>query len=382
MNTGLDETFRQELRRLLAWRHDALPKGRSCLYPALNGLPRVDWKSVGVTDYQQPWPVTLARSKEEWLPLDPLPKADVVVMTWTMAEWAALDHVFCDYKHDMSVDDVHKRDWRDPWYDYSRNYYTIYQYMETVKQSGQGGAPSLSQQAWGQFRMVEVAGQQVLLIKSGMHLAQDGTALPLRQFVEQICHETEPDLLLSIGTAGGVRTEDALGSALITNQARFLLLDHFQNADFNGKQYESSWKASQDWIPAAQKLVLPVPGHEVLPISPQYPAGACIQPDPPQSRIVVVDSPIITTDTFLFGTTENGLETVGCIVEMDDAVIAMVCGDKTRFGFVRNVSDPVINGELPESVQEAWAAYIYQQCGLYSSYNGALATWAVIAGRG
>ena len=65
---------------------------------------------------------------------------------------------------------------------------------------------------------------------------------------------------------------------------------------------------------------------------------------------------------------------------MDDAVIGMVCEHKTPFGFVRNVSDPVINGDPPCPVQEAWAKYIYQQRGLYTSYNGALATWAAIAG--
>ena len=65
---------------------------------------------------------------------------------------------------------------------------------------------------------------------------------------------------------------------------------------------------------------------------------------------------------------------------MEDTVICMVCEHKTPFCLVRNVSDPVINGDLPYPVQEAWAGYIYQQRGLYTSYNGALATWAMIAG--
>ncbi len=49
------------------------------------------------------------------------------------------------------------------------------------------------------------------------------------------------------------------------------------------------------------------------------------------------------------------------------------------YGFVRNVSDPVINGLLPDPLQDSWAGYIYQEQGLYTSYNGALATWALLA---
>ena len=81
-----------------------------------------------------------------------------------------------------------------------------------------------------------------------------------------------------------------------------------------------------------------------------------------------------------FGTTDNGLEKLGCMVEMDDAVVGMACQQqKTAFGFVRNVSDPVINGALPASLQDSWAGYIYREQGLYTSYNGALATWALLA---
>ena len=158
------------------------------------------------------------------------------------------------------------------------------------------------------------------------------------------------------------------------------MLKDFDNASFNGEVYEPNWTAPEDLIDTAPKLILQVPGYDVLPISLQYPEGVRISPEAPDSRIKIVDSPIITPDTFLFGTTQNKLEELGCIVEMDDAVIGMVCEHKTPFGFVRNVSDPVINGDLPCPVQETWAAYIYQQRGLYMSYNGALATWAAIAG--
>ena len=281
----------------------------------------------------------------------------------------------------MTLDDASYGGWVKPWTFYARNYYTIQQDMVDVVKANQGGAPSLTNQAWGSFRMVQLAGQKVLLLKSDMHLAQDGRSLPLRQFVAQVCREAQPAYILSIGTAGGVRTEDALGCALITNQARFYLLEDFKNAEFNRTTFTSSWQPVSDLLPVAQSIVIQVPGYTILPISPHYAPDANIAPNAPASSIkVVTQQPIITTDSFMFGTTTNGLDQFGCIVEMDDAVVGMVCEqNNTPFGFIRNVSDPVINGLLPPAIQTSWAAYIYQQLGLYTSFNGALAAWAVIA---
>ncbi len=339
-------------------------------------LPKIEWS--GVENYK-PTPI----DTPDWQDYDPLPKADVVIMTWTTAEWAALNHVFCGYDQEMTLSGASRSDWRKGWLTYSRNYYQIHQYMVDVEKTYQGGAPSLHDMAWGEFRMVDVNGLKVMLVKSGMHLAQDGTDLPLSQFILQICDEAKPSLLLSIGTAGGVRTEDALGCALVTNQAFFYLLKEFKNADYNGTTVQSNWTPETAHLDYATSQLLQVAGYPIEPVSPQYPTGAAIEPDTPDSQIkIVTDEPIITTDCFLFGTTTNGLYKHGCIVEMDDAVVGMACqGKNVPFGFIRNVSDPVINGKLPSSLQDAWAAYIYKERGLFTSYNGALAAWAMVAGE-
>jgi hypothetical protein len=52
---------------------------------------------------------------------------------------------------------------------------------------------------------------------------------------------------------------------------------------------------------------------------------------------------------------------------------------------VRNMSDPVINGELPAkqfklNEQTTWAVGYYTAYGEWTSVMGALATWAIIAG--
>ncbi|KZY30253.1 hypothetical protein A3754_11330 [Alcanivorax sp. HI0083] len=340
-------------------------------------LPAVDWKKLGAPDNRIPHIEETPSHQAD----SPLPKADVVVMTWTLAEWAAMNQVLTNRRDPLTPDQLHSHEWQEGWLSYQRDYYQIYQYMVDVSKTFQGGAPSLYSESWGSFRQVRIGDLNVLLVKSGMHLAQDGSQLPLIRFVEQICQEAQPSLLLSIGTGGGVRSEDALGSALITNQAYFHCLKHFANARFNHSTVTSSWQPDNRYLPLAQEGVLHTRGPQILPVSPQYPAGAHIDPDPAAAQLkVVTEQPIITTDTFLFGTTDNGLEKLGCMVEMDDAVVGMACQQqKTAFGFVRNVSDPVINGALPASLQDSWAGYIYREQGLYTSYNGALATWALLA---
>jgi nucleoside phosphorylase len=340
-------------------------------------LPAIDWSDI--PDFQ-PQPVQAGLVE----PNAPLPQAEVVIMTWTKAEWAALHHVFCAYDKPMTPSEAsgeNNHAWNKSWIPYRRDYHQVHQYMTDVKRTYQGGAPSLGEMAWGSYRLVTVNQRRVLLIKSGMHLAQDGTDLPLTSFVDRICAEAKPRLVLSIGTAGGVRPEDALGCALITNQAYFYLLKAFAGASYNGTTVMSDWQPKTDFIEAAQRRALQVSGFPVLPLSPQYPKDAVIKPDAPNSEIkIVTDSPIITTDTFLFGTTKNELAKLGCIVEMDDAVVGMRCAAAgVDFGFVRNVSDPVINADLPSAVQRVWAGYIYEQLGLFTSYNGALAAWALVA---
>jgi len=348
----------------------ALPEG------AQPALPPVDWRQLNAPPESVPVTVKLAN----WRSFDPCPKADIVVITWTVAEWAAMNQVLTDRREPLTPEQAKGKDWRSGWVKYQRDYCRIYQYMTNVAKSGQGGAPSLSEEAWGSLRLIRIGELRVLLVKSGMHLAQDGSELPLTSLIERLCVEAEPRLVLSIGTAGAVRPQDALGSVLITNQAVFHCTRRFAGANFNDKTFRSDWAPDERYFDNVQSALFQPSGPTILPISPQYPADALIEPDAPDARIKVVDTPIITADTFLFGSTSNGLEKYGCIVEMDDAVVAMVCDDyDVPYGFVRNASDPVMNGELPYELQDSWAGYIYQQQGLYTSFNGALATWALLA---
>ncbi len=63
-------------------------------------MPPVDFASVGKAA-----PVLLAT------PAGQLPKASAVVMTWTEAEWAAMQHVFCASAGSMPYSDRLRGTW-------------------------------------------------------------------------------------------------------------------------------------------------------------------------------------------------------------------------------------------------------------------------------
>ena len=73
---------------------------------------------------------------------------------------------------------------------------------------------------------------------------------------------------------------------------------------------------------------------------------------------------------------------------MGDASLGLACSELTnppKWGVVRNMSDPCINGDLPTNEyllneQTTWAVAYYTAYGYWTSVNGALATWALVAG--
>ena len=46
---------------------------------------------------------------------------------------------------------------------------------------------------------------------------------------------------------------------------------------------------------------------------------------------------------------------------------------------MRNLSDPAQSPALPPKVQGEWGGAVYDQYGFYTSYNGAVAAWAMLA---
>ncbi len=328
-------------------------------------LPAIDWSVVGRSA-----PTLLTTSSE-------IPLAEVVVITWTDAEWAALEHVFCGSATEMSYGARTDDTWSG-WQRYTKN-------IPTIK-----GWPS-----WGEYRCVQINAAPVLLFKSNTHLDFPGERY-LEQLLGQLVASAKPKLVLSTGTAGGARTTDSVGTVNVTNAATLSVSG--QPLARWWPTYKNPWQPN--WTMAGSgkfaKLLSPVPTSQsdLTNVCAQFNAfykstyvlnqldvsGLTMARGAPAiNNLTAASVPLLSTNSFVVGNQRGNFESFAC-VEMDDAIVAKVCSAAdVPFGFVRNISDPVQNASLPPEAQAHWAQAIYDAYGFYTSFNSALVTWAVLA---
>ena len=139
-----------------------------------------------------------------------LPQADVLVVTWTVDEGHALSRVLTPGKES-----------RDDYVSYTHNFATISQGMSR-------GSPAVKAGRLGAFWMTTIAGKTVLVFKSDSHLSQDTDkhfpatgVLPNAQVWRQIITETQPKLVISTGTSGGIGADFEVGDVVVSAEARF-----------------------------------------------------------------------------------------------------------------------------------------------------------------
>lgn len=351
-------------------------------------VPSIDWEKIG---RKKPEWVT----DEMWNPDKNEIKIDIVIITWTSAEWASFNHVFCNSDINMPYEFYRtEKEWRKYWRYYHNNWYKIKSVL-TDK------SPSLKHEAWGSCRIVKLPSndKNILLFKSDMHVSTDGKDLPLRNMIQQIIDDFKPELILTIGTAGGSRINDNLGSVNVTNCTHFDLTGEFTGCHypFNNKTYCNNWKPIESLLKNISSSLMesPVTTKE-LQLLREKNADKLINPDtgttyalkdlvnkeiepgkiPPKVNILE-SIPVLTTNGYVVGNTSGNYKNYAAM-EMDDAVIGLI-SDKNSipFGVVRNLSDPVQNSLLASEVQGNWGGIIYGEYGLYTSYNGALVTWAL-----
>jgi len=328
-------------------------------------LPAIDFKSVGAEA-----PVWID-SKTNFLT-----EADAVVMTWTAAEWAALNQVFCVGDTPMTYEERENSYWRG-WHRYDAD------------------LPSYPEwDFWCYYTMVTIQGRKVMLIKSNTHLDFPGQQY-LEEFISRVNEYVKPKVFLSIGTAGGTRLQDHEGTVNIVNSGTFHPKKVDDPADW--PVYANSWKA--DWSTVEHKgfkdLLFPVPTTEddLESIVEQYnkfyeekftlkelnPGNVNMaDPAPKLNNYTNEKMSLITVASFIVATTDNKYDEYA-VMEMDDAIIGKVCLESnTPFGFFRNISDPVQSKDISVENQTNWGGAIYKTYGLYTSFNGALAAWAVL----
>jgi hypothetical protein len=325
----------------------------SSIQPALlepRTLPGIPWPK-GTRPLPKPLP-----SKPT--PAQALPRADILIVTWTVAEALALSDV-------LTPGFRSKTDW----YFYANNWRTHFRPM--VK----GGAPSLGADRLGSWFPTRVRGRKVICFKSELHLARDGAKLPVKDLWQQLIAEVSPSLVITTGTAGGVGQEMVLGDVVVSRKVRFDCTRTFGKASFARQEFTCRRPVPLTHAAVANRLLEVTLGR--LPSAPRKPK--LVRHPLKAGRKLDV----ITTDFFAYdnSTDTYGLQALGSAVEMGDAVLGLVCeelGAKApAWVAVRNASDPQIDGALSKAQQVQMAARIYEKYGYWTTVNSAIACWAL-----
>jgi hypothetical protein len=345
--------------------------------------PRMEMESGSYKGLQIAWPSGLAPKPR---PLSPkpkpsasLPKVDIVAMMDTEAEAEAM----CDV---LTPGYYYKTDW----YQYAKDFKAYKPLL------GPNTAATGSDSYLGLYMPITIGKLKVLVYKTNLHLKVDGKKLkngqyttPITKMLAQIIGDAKPKVFLTTGTSGGVYCSMQLGDVGVTRAAHFDCQDEFKNAPFNGKTYKSDWEVPKTYAAEAHKLMSGFAGELTSKGEPSEPCNC--NPSTKYPTNIYFDGvapipafhPVITTDSFLFGTSSNGLDKLGLDVETDDACLGLVCSQMKNpplWASVRNLSDPCINGKLSSSDQSNCADFYYDKYGYWTTVMSGITTWSIIAG--
>lgn len=316
-----------------------------------------------------PWPSGLAPQavvpSQPPAPQAALPKADVLVVTWTVAEAKALADVLTPGHPSES------------WSAYEHEFAGVYQPLIRA------GAPAAESKRLGLYASCRIGEQDVLCMKSELHLSQDGPQLPIRKLWQQIIAECQPKLVISTGTAGGIGSQTLLGDVVVTKSVQFDCQKTFKHADFAKASYADAnpLGARSAHFELAERSLIPANAGR-LPQTTRSPKVLRQSAQAPRT--------VLTTDFFAFDDAEDsyGLRAYNAqarAVEMGDAVLGLVCSrdiaQPPAWAIVRNASDPQIGGTGDLREQAAEAAHIYERYGFWTTVGSAITCWAAIAGR-
>lgn len=342
----------EDLRREIIDFDSEAPSGREFLaFSTATGLSRF-------TDIQ--WPKGLAPTPAKSLQAtskDPLPKADVLVVTWTVDEGHALSRVLTPGK-----------DSRNDYLPYTNNFAAISKKMRA-------GCPALEAMRLGTYWTTKIGSKSVVVFKSDSHMSQDGPQLPNIDVWQQIIDQVKPKLVITTGTAGGIGKQFEVGDVIVSSIVRFDCIAKFKKEPFHRSNYSSA-RANTKFFNTAKGLF-------------KFNAAQLPKDNTRAPEIVIsppdaLKSSVVTTDFFGFDTSDDHfkLQGLGDVSEMGDAVLGLVVSkmpNKPRWLAVRNVSDPQIKAEGTLKDQEQIAAQIYKAFGRWSTVCSAITCWAAIA---
>jgi hypothetical protein len=313
-----------------------------------------------------PWPKSLAPKTDARArkgPAGALPKADVLVVTWTVDEGHALSRVLTPGKD-------------------SRNDYLSYKHnFGTIRKKLRKGCPALQAGRLGAYWTTTIGRKKVVVFKSDSHMSQDtkkaptgNETLPNEDVWLQIIQETQPQLVITTGTAGGIGKTCEVGDVVVSPIIRFDCQNWLKKEPYRAATYKDGAPVTKYF---AKAKILFKANSGQLPKDNRRP--------PKIIRATSARAAVVTTDFFGFDTSDDhyGLQGLGAVSEMGDAILGLA---GQRMGksappwiAVRNVSDPQIKSEGTLRQQAQTAAQIYKGYGRWSTVCSAIVCWALIA---
>jgi nucleoside phosphorylase len=322
----------------------------------------------GLTPNPIPWPTAFTPTPVQTsaVDTDPLPQADVLVVTYTVAEGQALADVLTPGHKSSS------------WTSYRNNW-------PALKALVAFPGPSLHSDRAAIWAVTQIGNLKVVLVKSDLHPSTDGPKLPMVNLWQQMIAQVQPKLVITTGTAGGVGADTLLGDVIATSTVRWDANTKFKTATWAHTKYSSdpgrqllADSRSQEFLREAQLTLIPANSAK-LPKAPRLPV---ILTD------VDTDVETVTTDFFAFDTSTDayGLRKFDAgarAVEMDDGALGLALTSTSTppaWLSVRNASDPQMTGGTLKT-EDKEAAAIYRKYGYWTTVNSAIACWALIAAQ-
>ncbi len=289
---------------------------------------------------------------------------DAVVVTWTAAEAAALAALF-------TPDYLPSR-----WYEYRHDVAAYVPLVTGARAPFNSRAADMARyyHTLGLYLPCTIGAARVLLFKSGLHLAYDGPATPVRRLMAEIAQTVQPKVMITTGTAGAIGADVLLGDVVVARQTRFDCTTQFKKQTWAQESYQTS----------------ALPAGALAAITPDLTRvnASRIPGARPEPRIWSGDqqAAIVTTDLFAFDDSTDfyKLQGLGRACDMGDAMVgnAMESCPGVDWYAVRNASDPQIaNPDNDIKQAKHKAGLIYAEWGAFTTAASAITSWAIIDAR-
>lgn len=287
---------------------------------------------------------------------DPLTKVDVLVVTWTSAEWGALADVLSPGRQKAQ------------WQAYGRNWPQFEPHLT-------GRSPAKEAKCLGEYTYVTIGSKLVCLFHSQLHLATDDDTPPVVTLWQQIVSEAQPELIITTGTAGGIGESTCLGDIFVTNSGKMNCTQNFKDKPWAQERFASAPTALPSTKVPTQLIALNA--IELHPVATRNP-------------IITYGGDVETVDYFAFDDTDDSYGVVkndpaAHTEEMDDMTLPVALSlmsppNTTPWLSVRNASDPEVKSSIGTlEQQKQWASKIYETYGYWVTVGSAITVWSIIA---